>query len=150
MAQPPVAVHDVIDERLSSADQRYTAGRRAIVDALLAAARPLTVPEIVDTADTKVLPQSSAYRNLAVLLDAGVVHRLPGANDHDRFELAENIVGHHHHLRCVQCGLVVDVIASPGLEDAVVAAARRASRTTGFEVTGHHVDLIGRCHDCRA
>jgi Fe2+ or Zn2+ uptake regulation protein len=152
-----VDVHPDVAARLGSVDQRYTAGRRAIVDTLAAAGRPLTVPEIIgdmltdrpDSGGRGPLPQSSAYRNLTVLVDAGVVRRVNGTDDHGRFELAEELAGHHHHLLCVSCGRVDDVSAVPTLERALDDAARLAAEATGFEVTGHRIDLVGRCATCR-
>jgi Fe2+ or Zn2+ uptake regulation protein len=148
-----VDVHPDVAARLGSVDQRYTSGRRAIIDTLAAAGRPLTVPEIIgdqpESAGRGPLPQSSAYRNLTVLVDAGVVRRVNGTDDHGRFELAEELAGHHHHLLCVSCGRVDDVSAVPTLERALDDAARLAAEATGFEVTGHRIDLVGRCATCR-
>src|SRR5260221_13585715 len=56
--------HDIAAERLRRHDQRYTSNRRALV-AALSAGRPMSLPELL--AVSKGLPQSSAYRNLAVL-----------------------------------------------------------------------------------
>jgi Fe2+ or Zn2+ uptake regulation protein len=147
-------LHHDIAARLGSVEQRYTAGRRAIVDTLATAGRPLTVPEIIGDRDDSpagraALPQSSAYRNLTVLVDAGVVHRVNSTDDHGRYELAEELAGHHHHQLCVSCGRVDDVSAVPKLERALDEAARLAAEATGFEVTGHRIDLVGRCATCR-
>ena len=90
-----IDVHDTADERLRRDGQRYTANRRALVDAMASADRPVTVVELIDVATG--MPQSSAYRNLSVLEDAGVVRRLVTADDTARFELAEDLTGHHHH-----------------------------------------------------
>lgn len=132
---------------LTGIDQRYTAGRRAIVDTLARAGRPLTVPELIDAAD-RAIPASSAYRNVMVLVDAGVLHRVAGSDDHSRFELAEPFGDHHHHLICDTCGKVEDIDALPSLEKAVVAAAETAAAETGFEVRAHRIDLVGHCRDC--
>jgi Fe2+ or Zn2+ uptake regulation protein len=142
-------VHDEAAIRLAALDQRYTPGRRAIVGALAASARPLTVPEILAGTERGALPQSSAYRNLAVLVDASVVHRLAGNDEFARYELTEDLAGHHHHLLCGGCGTVADVSASPRLERALAEAARLAAEESGFEVTGHRIDLLGRCAECR-
>ena len=135
--------------RLADLDQRYTRGRRSIVDALSAAARPLTVPEILGASGGASVPMSSAYRNLNVLVEAGVVHRLPGADEFARYELAERIAGHHHHLLCSECGEVTDAPSSPRLEKALREAAELIAADTGFEVTGHRIDLLGRCRNCQ-
>jgi Fe2+ or Zn2+ uptake regulation protein len=135
--------------RLGVLDQRYTAGRRAIVEALIGAAGPLTVPQLLAGTQRGVVPVSSAYRNLTVLLDAGIVHRLPGADEFARYELAEELAGHHHHLLCGKCGAVEDVATSSRLERALDEAARVAAAENGFDVTGHRIDLLGLCGDCR-
>ncbi|HEX8803741.1 MAG TPA: Fur family transcriptional regulator [Acidimicrobiales bacterium] len=142
-------LHDEVGVRLAANGQRYTSGRRAIVDVLSAAGRPFTVPEITRSTGARGLPQSSAYRNLTILVDTGIVRRVPGGGGHDRFELAEDLAGHHHHLLCTDCGVVTDVSATPRLERALAEAARAASAESGFEVVGHRIDLVGRCRSCR-
>jgi Fe2+ or Zn2+ uptake regulation protein len=137
-------LHAEIALRLARVEQRYTRLRRALVEAMAGAGRPLTVPEILRTREG--LSQSSAYRNISVLIDAGVARRVRGTGDHGRFELAEDLCGHHHHIVCSACGKVADVVPSPRLERALDEAA---SATTGFEVTEHRFDLVGVCADCR-
>jgi Fe2+ or Zn2+ uptake regulation protein len=140
-------LHGAAAERVAALDQRYTASRRALVHALLEADRPLTITEIL--AGAKGMPQSSAYRNLTVLCEAGVARRLPGVDEFGRFELAEDLAGHHHHVQCTSCGTVLDFTASAQLERALVEAARRVAAETGFEITGHRLDFDGRCPNCR-
>ena len=134
--------------RLTAADQRYTTCRRALVEALAKASRPLTIPEILTAAGTVTL--SSAYRNLTILCEADVARRVSGTDDLGRFELAEDVSGHHHHhLICSSCGTMADVSASDKLERAVAEAARQAAAETGFDVRTHRVDLEGLCPACR-
>jgi len=144
---PDTSLHEAVGLRLASAEQRYTPQRRWLVDILSDAGRPLTVPEILAMAPG--LTQSSAYRNVTTLMEAGVVERLAGTDDHGRFELSEEISGHHHHLVCENCGTVEDLHASPKLERALSEAARAAAAEQGYEVTEHRLDLYGRCADCR-
>lgn len=134
--------------RLTGAEQRYTACRRALVDVMAAAKRPLTIPEILAAAGGVTV--SSAYRNLTILCEAEVARRVSGADDLGRFELAEDVSGHHHHhLICSSCGTMADVNASDKLEKAVAEAARQAAEETGFDVKTHRVDLEGLCPACR-
>ena len=140
-------LHAEVEGRLRAADQRYTSGRRALVAALAGAGRPVTMPEVL--ARVEGLPQSSAYRNLTVLVDAGVARRLAGPDDLGRFELAEDLVGHHHHVICTRCGTLADVHVSRALERALAEAAAVAGAEHGFEVSGHSLDLLGTCADCR-
>ncbi len=141
------SVHEAVSLRLATVDQRYTHLRRVLVETLAAAARPLTIPEILASAPE--LPQSSAYRNMTALIDVGVVRRVVGADDHGRFELAEELSGHHHHFVCATCGKVEDVHPSPKLERALGEAARAVAEEQGYQVTEHELDLLGLCPECR-
>lgn len=146
---PPTAaaaVHDVVAERLRRAGQLYTRGRRQLVDALLATDRPSTIPELL--AGHPGMAQSSSYRNLFILEQVGAVHRITTSDDHARFELAEDLVGHHHHLICGTCGRVDDFTVSPELEATLEAALTKAARSNGFRPAGHRLDLLGTCRTC--
>ena len=140
-------VHEEIAVRLARVDQRYTRLRRTLVGTMARAGRPLTVPELLRS--NPGLSQSSAYRNITALIDAGAARRVSGAGDHGRFELAEELSGHHHHLVCGGCGRVADVHPSPRLERALSEAARLIGAEEDFEVTEHRFDLVGMCADCR-
>ncbi len=144
---PDPGLHDQVGLRLLREDQRYTRLRRALVETMAGAGRPLTIPELLGS--NPGLTQSSAYRNITVLIDAGAVRRVAGADDLGRFELAEDLAGHHHHLVCATCGKVADVRASPRLERALAEAAQAAADEDDFDVTEHRFDLFGVCADCR-
>jgi len=147
-AEEAERLHREASRRLVTLDQRYTSSRRALVEAIAHAGRPMTMPEILGAAAG--VPQSSAYRNLTVLCEAGVARRLAGSDDLGRFELAEDLSGHHHHhLVCSKCGTVADVPTSARLERALDEAARLAAEETGFEITDHRIDLEGICPTCR-
>lgn len=145
-----VDIHGAAARRLAKVGQRHTRQRRAILDLIVAAGRPVSVPDLLGSGAAGVA-QSSLYRNLVVLEGVGVVQRVAGWGNHDRFELSEALSGHHHHhLKCVSCGLVVDIPSNHGFESAVGAEAAAVSADLGFEVTGHSVDLYGRCASCTA
>jgi Fe2+ or Zn2+ uptake regulation protein len=139
-------VREQVAARLRAVGQRLTPSRKALLDALTAGARPLTIPEIRDVQPD--LAQSSVYRNLVVLEEAGVVRRVVGTDEFARWELTEDLAGHHHHLVCASCGRVEDVPASAGLERSVAAAAAAITRTTGFRTQHHRLDLVGVCESC--
>lgn len=144
---PASALHDAAALRLARLDQRYTRMRQALVETLAEAGRPLTMPEIL--AATPRVPQSSAYRNITTLIQAGVARRVAANDDQGRFELAEALSSHHHHVVCENCGKVDDVAPSPSLERALAEAAKAAGREQGYTVTDHRFDLVGVCPECR-
>jgi len=138
-------LRDEVAARLRRVQQRLTPKRAAIVDILSSAPRPLALPEILASGDG--LAQSSVYRNLVVLEQAGVVHRIVTAES-ARFELAEELTGHHHHLICTSCGTVEDVPASAHLESSLADAVAQVEDTTGFRTKAHRIDLVGLCRRC--
>ncbi len=126
--------------------QRYTSGRRQLVELLADLGRPVTTYELIESQPK--LTQSSVYRNLAVLEEIGVVQRVAGADDRQRYELAEEIIGHHHHLVCINCGVVEDFTVSVGTERSLEALFEQAVGGTGFRPSSHRLDLLGTCGRC--
>lgn len=137
--------HADVARRLAAVGQRYTAGRRRLIDALADAPNPLAINELLPASS---LPQSSAYRNLAVLEQAGAVRRVVTDEDFARYELAESFTEHHHHLICSSCGRVEDVTIPAPLEAEVDRTIARVARRSGFATVAHRLDVIGTCRDC--
>jgi Fe2+ or Zn2+ uptake regulation protein len=140
-------ITDEVTTRLRRVNQRATSNRMELVGVLRDATRPLTIPEILG--ERGDLAQSSVYRNLVILEQAGVVHRIVTNHEHARFELAEDLTGdHHHHLVCSRCGNVEDVPAPARLEASLSTAVADIDRSTGFTTQHHRIDLIGVCASC--
>lgn len=142
-------VHKLAATRLAAHSQRYTTNRRRLVDILIGSSGPLTIAGIL--AERSDLAQSSAYRNLVVLEEAGVVHRIITSDDHARFELSEDITGeHHHHLICDRCGMIYDITLPPGIERQLESSLAGEAQRLSFLGDHHRVDLVGVCSSCRA
>ncbi len=138
-------VHQTADIRLREEGQRYTDQRRELVE-LLANEGPLSIPEVLRGRGG--LKQSSVYRNLAVLEHAGVVRRVVTDEEFGRYELTEDLTGHHHHLICSSCGRVEDVTVPSELEGTLDRTLDRLAKRAGFADVDHRLDLIGTCSDC--
>jgi Fe2+ or Zn2+ uptake regulation protein len=141
-------LHELVEARLRRADLRYTAGRRQLVDLLADAGHPVSIGDIADRLPQ--LPRSSAYRHLVDLQAAGVVRRVAANDEFARFELAEDLTEHHHHLLCVGCGKVTDVTPSSAFERQVSRTIDELAVDLGFEPHGHRLDVLGLCAGCRA
>jgi Fur family transcriptional regulator, ferric uptake regulator len=141
-----VDLHTVIGQRLRGAGQRYTSGRRQLVTVLERARKPLPIGEIVRASGD--LPQSSIYRNLAVLEQTGIVRRVITEEEFGRYELTEEFTEHHHHLICSSCGKVEDVTIPGPLESTMDKTMDKVARRAGFAEVSHRLDLIGICRDC--
>ncbi|MGA2521523.1 MAG: Fur family transcriptional regulator, partial [Acidimicrobiales bacterium] len=139
-------VHDEVELRLRRLDQRYTRGRRSIIELLVSAGHPVSIGDIAERLPD--LPYSSAYRHLADLQSAGVVRRVAANDEFARFELAEDLTEHHHHLHCVACGKVIDVTPTASFERALTKAVAELSDEVGFRPQGHRLDALGICAQC--
>jgi Fur family ferric uptake transcriptional regulator len=135
-----------VAHRLIGQGQRYTSQRRALIDRLASADRPLSIRDFLRGQSD--LPLSSVYRNLVVLEEAGVVRRLVMGKGSAAYELAEDLTEHHHHLICTKCGTVEDLPASTNLERTVRTATSGMAARRGFRVRSHRVDILGLCKQC--
>jgi Fur family transcriptional regulator, ferric uptake regulator len=145
-APSPDDIHAVIEARLRRAEQRYTGGRRALIELLLEVGHPVSIADI--GAALPSLPRSSAYRHLVDLQSAGVVRRIAATDEFARFELDEHLTEHHHHLICTSCGRVLDITPSAAFERTVSRQLGDLAAAHGFTPLGHLVDVLGTCADC--
>ena len=146
-------VHIEVARRFVQHDQRYSSKRRAIVAMLETSDRPLTIIEILQLSKNlkgtkNAIVQSSLYRNLVVLEEVGAVQKVVSTDDNGRYELNEEILGHHHHLLCSKCGDVRDVVIPENLEKNLDATLTQIAKRSGFKLDQHRLDLIGRCKKC--
>ena len=136
-----------IERRLVEADVRYTKGRRAVIRALSEADGPRSAAELSVLIGESV-PLSSLYRSLAVLEEAGVLaphYSSPGLT---RYELAEWLSGHHHHLVCIECGQVQDLPATDPIEHRLQEIVAAVARDASFTELNHALEIEGRCVRC--
>ena len=116
---------------------RVSTARRSVLEALLAAAEPLTAEELAGGADL-----ASTYRNLETLESIGIVRHVHLGHGPGRYELSGR---NHGWATCEACGRSTP-LPSPALQ-AIRLAARDAA---GFEPAFTHFSLVGLCADCRA
>jgi len=139
-------VEDEVAALLRQADQRFTSGRRRLVAVLQVGGGPLTITQIL--AADRSLAQSSVYRNLTILEEVGAVTRIVTRDDFARYELAEGLTEHHHHLICSTCGDVADFSLDARAEASLDRALERAADRAGFRIDTHRLDLLGTCGSC--
>lgn len=135
-------------DRLAENEVRLTPARRLVVETLAASSGPLSAAELVASIGDQI-PISSLYRTLSVLEESEVIERYPDQEGVARFELAEWLTGHHHHITCIACGATSDVPVPTDLEAAVTGLVEEVGKRFGFRVTGHRLDLQGMCKKCQ-
>jgi Fe2+ or Zn2+ uptake regulation protein len=137
-----------VSEKLADSGVRYTRARRSVVAALGRAEGPRSAAELASSLEPEV-PVSSLYRSLGVLEEAGVIAPHHGTRGVTRYELAEWLAGHHHHLVCVACGTIEDVTVPKGEEVAIRRLVEILAQGAGFTPLDHVLEIEGRCSQCR-
>jgi len=137
-----------VEKRLLDRGVRYTPARRVVVEVLADSPGPLSAAELCEIIGAG-MPLSSLYRSLSVLEAAGVVAPHLGARGLSRYELAEWLIGHHHHLICLECGSVDDVAVPSHYERQVEAIIAGIGEMASFAPSGHAIEIEGRCARCR-
>jgi len=115
---------------------RVSTARRVVLEALVAAQRPLTADEIAAAR----LDLGSVYRNLETLESIGVVHHVHLGHAAGRYELTGRTAGW---ATCQACGR-----STPLDAEAVTAIAAVVRAATGFAPSFTHFPIVGRCPDC--
>jgi Fe2+ or Zn2+ uptake regulation protein len=149
LSAPHGSLHEAVLRHLRERAVRYTAGRKAVVEALHRASGPQSAADLHRRLKT-VVPLSSLYRSLAVLDQADVLRKQHDAGGLARFELAEWLSGHHHHLVCIRCGAVTDVPVDPAEERALARMAGTIAARGNHAVAGHSLEVEGLCARCRS
>ena len=126
-------------ETLEERGHRTTSPRRAVVDAVAAQNRHFSAEEL-----RQKLPKigrATIYRSLKLLVDSGVLCRVLLEEGNLHYQLSHQ--GHHHHLLCVECGASQDLLGCD-IEDVL----RSVSAGHEFQVSGHWLEVYGRCSQC--
>lgn len=128
---------------LVEAGLRPTRQRVAVVLAVEKAGRPVTAQALHARLSRPGRGPGLAtiYRTLQALEQAGYARTFPAGEGELAYKLCDP--GHHHHLICEGCGLVVEI---PSCE--VETWATRAARRRGFTVSSHQADVFGLCDEC--
>lgn len=139
-------LHSEAAKLAKTAGHRYTAGRQQIVEALGRLSRPVTIEEILST--DSGLAQSSVYRNIDALREAGIVKAIALGSEITRYELSDALSHHHHHMICTNCNSITGFELSETLEKALNRELHEATADSGFNAKSHVFDVHGVCSAC--
>lgn len=129
-------------EQLKNNGVRMTPQRHAILSYLMGSMAHPTADEIYKSLSPSFPSMSVAtiYNNLRLFVEAGLVRELTYGDASSRFDAD---LSDHYHAICKCCGRIVDFEYPPLLE-----VERAASKTTGFTVEGHRMEIYGVCDLC--
>lgn len=125
---------------------RLTRVRRAVIEILLKRGLPLSAADIIAALRSReaATNKTTVYRELAFLEERGIIKEIRFLHERvKRYELAGG--EHHHHLICVKCRKVEDIVLEGDLEE----EERRILESTGFRVLNHSLEFVGLCQGCR-
>jgi Fur family ferric uptake transcriptional regulator len=130
--------------RLTREGHRLTTPRQAIIKLVAPRNDHFSAQEVWDEVRSQYhgIGRATVFRTLDLLTELGVLNRIHTGDGCHRYTVCET--RHHHHLMCVECGKVASLEAG-GIEQQI----RRMAGDAGFELLTHHLELIGRCADCR-
>ncbi len=133
-----VVVDEIVAD-LAGRGYRDTEPRRLVIGAAAAQTRPFTAEDLC--AALPCVGRATVYRGLRLLVETDQVCRVLLEDRELRYQLSHK--GHHHHMLCAVCGASAD-LADCDVEETLQAAASAA----GFQMSGHWLEVYGRCQLC--
>jgi Fur family zinc uptake transcriptional regulator len=125
--------------RLRTAGCRLTASRRALIEALLAAEKPLTAEALHARTGAAGLNLSTVYRNLSTFCELGWLEAVPGLNG-ERFYRVRSEREASVSVLCLDCGSLNMLQTAPPAPD-----LRAAVRDLGFRTEALSVTIAAHC-----
>lgn len=86
--------------------------------------------------------QTTVYRTLKLLCDAGLANDIQFSDNITRYEV-NRPNEHHDHLICLNCGRIVEIS-----DNRIEALQKEIAADNGFILTGHSHNLYGYCSAC--
>jgi Fur family ferric uptake transcriptional regulator len=132
-------------EFLSTRDLRLTDQRRLIAEVFFRAGGHRSAEEITRKVKdaNAAIGFATVYRTLKLLTEAGLAKGMSLGDGFSRYEpLSQR--GHHDHLICRACGLIVEFE-----NGRIESLQEEVARQHGFTVADHKLELYGLCGACR-
>ena len=130
--------------RLGEKGYRLTPQRLMILSAIEGSSEHISAEEIYAQVAARYphVNISTVYRTLELLKKLGMVYEIDLGEGRIRYHAEGR--GHHHHLVCQNCGVVIDIDESTlsSLRDILL-------RDYNFQAELKHVGIFGFCKDCR-
>ncbi len=137
---------DGAEATLTAAGHKRGGARRAVLELLGGERCALSALEIEDAlrgSSARGVSRASVYRILDELERLRLVQRVEIGQAMVRYERVCAEEGHHHHLVCDECGVVMP-FSDPALERAITSLSERVP----LAVSEHEIVIRGACRDC--
>ncbi len=141
-----VSPEDKFREYLMTQGKRLTTERETIVREVFASHEHFDADQLVSRlsqrTDGKRVSRSTVYRTLTQLVDAGLLRVVARTNDRDVYE-HDYGYPQHDHLICSECKTLIEFA-----DDAIKEIVEQVARESGFRVSGHRLEVYGKCAEC--
>jgi len=129
---------------LRSRGLRATAERRALCREIFAQHGHIDAEQVLEAvrAAGHKISRATVYRNLDLLVAAGLVHKVRLGGNRSVFEHVHP-GQKHDHLACRRCGRMIEFV-SPG----IAAMLAEICRAHGFVAQGNQLQILGECQQC--
>ncbi len=132
----------IYTEILKTKGYKLTAPRLLVLDVFLQNRKPLNADFVYEKVRTKKTDRVTVYRTLKIFESARVIHQVNLKKDSVFFELTKD---HHHHIVCLECGLIEDFDACTIDQ----LAKNVISKSPYFSSIDHHsLELFAICKKC--
>lgn len=134
-----------IEGELRKRGFKITPQRRTIIGTIIGSHEHLTPAAIHERVrqEQPGIGLVTIYRTIEMLAELGLICETH-AGGSCRSYLMRRPSEHHHHLICSDCGKVID-FTDCGLGE----LERRLSEETRFKISGHLLEFLGQCRQCR-
>lgn len=89
---------------------------------------------------------ATVYRTLDLLTELGIVDKINFGDGVARYDLRKEGIDHfHHHLVCMECGSVEEI-----MEDLLIDVEKIVEERWQFQVKNHRLTFHGVCKQCQA
>lgn len=133
----------LIENLLKDASLKNTKQRYFILSIIELSKEPVTAEEIyrILQNDNKDINLSTVYRTLSTLSEKNVLLKILKTDGTAAYQLNDSF--HNHYITCYKCHNTVLIDKCP-----IKDLSERISNDTGYVVTGHSLQLTGKCPKC--
>ena len=132
-------------KRLKIEGFRLTRARKSIVDLLSLRSISLSLTDIKKNLEKSNVraDRTTIYREILFLKKQGVICEIPVGGGRKGYKVCRDT--HHHHLICIRCNKVEEMVFKKTLAPQETEISQRKD----FKVLDHLLEFYGLCGDCQ-
>ncbi len=135
---------DTILSNIKAENYKLTPVRKFLIKVLFKNPTPLSINDMMLQLESKKIKpnKSTIYREIRFLKNLGLLKEVDFGEGKKMYEISKH---HHHHIRCIKCGTIEEII----LEKELDSEKKRIMEKTGFKQINHSLEFFGLCSNCQ-